>query len=546
MRQNKHSIDGFVPRRSTGQVGGRISERAPDATGGSGLQRPTVGQAPTPEAPVLRRSTHGLRRSEISESLSSIDQPAEAAGGKRRRKHAKQPKSRTRRIVFWVVIGLLVIGLGMGGWLAYKAYVASSNVFKGNIFDILQSQPLKQDENGRTNILLFGTSEDDPGHAAPYLTDSIIILSVDQKNKDAKMFNLPRDLMVEYGTACLSGYRGKINEVYGCHYNDGQDEAAGAAALQKTVTEVTGVDLQYYAHVNYTVVREAVGAVGGIEVTIESRDPRGQMDANFDWKCGVGDYKVSRAEVLQRCPPSGHFIDYQNGPVTLDAEHALYLAQARGEGMSYGFEMSNFDREKNQQKIIKALREKAMSAGTLTNIGKVTSLIDAFGNNLRTNFETKEISTLMTLAKEIPSDKIQSISLVDGDTAVLSGDGNPTAGPYQFGQIHTLIAKKLTSNPVVQEEAKVIVLNGSGVAGVAQTEADKLEKAGMVITDIDNAPEGDYGKATIYQLGTGMSATKAKLESLYGVTVSTGQPPVTVTGETNFVVIIGQATTQNQ
>lgn len=545
MRQNKHSIDGFVPRRSTGQVGGRISERAPDATGNSGLQRPTVGQVPTPEAPVLRRSAHGLRRSEISESLSSIDQPAEAAGGKRRRKHAKQPKSRTRRIVFWVVIGLLVIGLGMGGWLAYKAYVASSQVFKGNIFDILQSQPLKQDENGRTNILLFGTSEDDPGHDAPYLTDSIIVLSIDQKNKDAKMFNLPRDLMVEYGTACISGYRGKINEVYGCHYNDGQDEAAGAMALQKTVSEVTGVDLQYYAHVNYTVVREAVGAVGGVDITIESRDPRGQMDANFDWKCGVGDRKVSRAEVLRRCPPSGHFIDYPNGPVTLDAEHALYLAQARGEGMSYGFEMSNFDREKNQQKIIKALREKAMSAGTLTNIGKVTSLIDAFGNNLRTDFETKEISTLMTLAKDIPSDKIQSISLIDGDTAVLSGDGNPTAGDYQFGQIQAFIAKKLTSNPVVQEEAKVIVLNGSGVAGVAQTEADKLEKAGMVITDIDNAPEGDYGKATIYQLGTGMSATKAKLESLYGVAVSTEQPPVTVTGETNFVVIIGQATTQN-
>jgi hypothetical protein len=212
--------------------------------------------------------------------------------------------------------------------------------------------------------------------------------------------------------------------------------------------------------------------------------------------------------------------------------------------MSYGFEMSNFDREKNQQKIIKALREKALSAGTLTNISKVSSLIDAFGNNLRTDFETKEISTLMTLAKDIPSDKIQSISLVDGDNPVMSGDGNPTAGPYQFSQIQAFIAKKLTNSPVVQEEAKVVVLNGSGVAGVAQTEADKLEKAGMIITDIDNAPEGDYGKATIYQLGTGMNATKAKLESLYGVAVSAEQPPVTVTGETNFVVIIGQAASQ--
>ncbi|QQR51189.1 hypothetical protein IPF89_05585 [Candidatus Saccharibacteria bacterium] len=54
----------------------------------------------------------------------------------------------------------------------------------------------------------------------------------------------------------------------------------------------------------------------------------------------------------KNCPPNGHFIDYPNGPVTLDAEHALYLAQARGDVENYGFEMSNFDREKNQQKLL--------------------------------------------------------------------------------------------------------------------------------------------------------------------------------------------------
>lgn len=149
-------------------------------------------------------------------------------------------------------------------------------------------------------------------------------------------------------------------------------------------------------------MRDVVKALDGITVTIESRDPRGQMDSNFDWKCKDGNAYASLATMKKNCPPNGHFIDYPNGPVKLDAEHALYLAQARGDiAPTYGFEQSNFDREKNQQKILVAIKEKAMSGGTLTNLGKVSGLVDALGNNLRTNFDTSEIRTLMSLSQII-------------------------------------------------------------------------------------------------------------------------------------------------
>lgn len=80
----------------------------------------------------------------------------------------------------------------------------------------------------------------------------------------------------------------------------------------------------------------------------------------------------------KNCPPNGHFIEYKNGLTQLDAEHALYLAMARGDiEPTYGLGNSNFDREKNQQKIIVAIKEKAMSTGTITNVGKVSGIIDA-------------------------------------------------------------------------------------------------------------------------------------------------------------------------
>ena len=281
-------------------------------------------------------------------------------------------------------------------------------------------------------------------------------------------------------------------------------------------------------------MRDVVKALGGITVTIESPDPRGQMDANFDWKCGD-----TYAKRIKNCPPRGHFIDYPNGPVELDAEHALYLAQARGDAENWGFPNSNFEREKNQQKILVAIKDKAMSTGTLTNFGKVTGLVDALGNNLRTNFDTSEIRTLMTLGTDIPSTAIQSISLIDND--LVGGDAQPLAGRYNFTQIQAFIKKSLNSSPLSREEAHVIVLNASGVSGVAQTEADKLMALGMEIDDVDNAPaSGTYTKNILYQVDPTKKQplSLAKLTQTYGAVVRTTELPVTVLGTTDFVLII--------
>ncbi len=543
MTQNRHSIDGFVPRRPGSQLGERHVGASDESTNNKESYRPT-GLEPSSQT-VVKRSELGIARSDLDDSLRGIDEPELTKKEKKLRKK-NMPKSKARRILKWVFIVLGIAILVALGWLGYKALNASSSIFKGSILDIVQNQPLKQDENGRSNILVLGTSQDDPGHEGASLTDSIMIVSVDQNKKNAYMISVPRDLNVEYGQACNAGYQGKINEYYSCvgGGTDNIDENRAALAKEgEFVGDIFGIDIHYGVNVNYTVMRELVSAVGGITVTIESRDPRGQMDSNFDWKCGVGDRKVSRAEVLRRCPPSGHFIDFPNGPVNLDAERALYLAQARGDrAPTYGFEQSNFDREKNQQKIVKAIREKATSAGVLTDFGKVSGIIDALGNNLRTTFEANEFRTLVDLAKDIKDKDIQSISLIDGDKPVMNGNAQPTAGMFQYNDIRALIKKELSSDPVLKEEAQIVVLNGSGVPGVAMVESNQLTEKGFSIVATDNAPEGVYGDVEIYQIeGTDKPATKAKLKSLYGVKdAKTTTPPILVNAGVNFVIIIGK------
>jgi len=539
MRKQTSSLDGFVPRRPNS-----MSEIAQ-----AGDARENVSARPQlTESDVEQR---GMRRRDIDESLAGIDNEDEQPKKRRRFFHRRQRNkvpTRRQKIIRRSIKVLILIIVLAGAFLAIKTFIATNNILQGNIFDILQNKPLKMDANGRTNVLLFGTSEDDPGHEAGSLTDSIMIVSIDQKQKNAYMVSVPRDLYVDYGTACSAGYQGKINVIYGCYSNDGKKEAAGAEALGKKVGEVLGLDVQYYAHVNYTVVRDVVKALDGITVTIESRDPRGVMDSNFDWKCKKGDAYASYTTIIKNCPPNGHFIDYPNGKVKLDAEHALYLAQARGDAApTYGLEQSNFDREKNQQKIVKAITEKAVSAGTITNLGKVTGLIDALGNNLRTDFEVSEVRTLMQLAGDIPSKHIKSISLIeDGNELVTTATIGasvvvPAAGTYDYSQIQAYIARKLSKNPVVREAASVFVLNGTSTAGLAQTEAAKLTAAHYRVAATDNAATSDYQKTVVYRVNknSDVDGTAKALATRYGVKLKTTALPFAISGDPDFVIILG-------
>ncbi len=368
----------------------------------------------------------------------------------------------------------------------------------------------------------------------------MMLVSIDQNRHNAYMVSLPRDLWIEHQTPCMyqgGTTHGKINEVFACNANSSGevDEAAGAKGVMSHVGEVLGLDVQYYAHVNFTVVKEAVDAVGGVEIEIDSDDPRGILDRNFDWKCNYQCY----------------YVKYENGPTgIMDGEHALALARARNAQGGYGLSSGNFDREKHQQQIIKALREKAVSAGTLSNVGKVTSLIDALGNNLRTNFELREVRTLVRLGTEIKSSSINSVSLVDEDEPMVEvGNLNgisivrPVDGLYQYSSIQRYLERHFTprDTKTSSEQASIAVLNGSGVPGAAQAEAERLEALGFEVSTVGNAPEGSYGHLEIYQLRDGLLSTRDKLASTYNATIKKNTP-FQLSDAVDFVVVIGSST----
>ena len=414
--------------------------------------------------------------------------------------------------------------------------MAGTAVFQGNIFDVFSNRELKSDQYGRTNILVFGTSEDDPAHVeeglGAALTDSIMVVSIDQKAKNAVMFSVPRDLWIDYGQACLAGYEGKINAYYDCMKST-STEAAAADSLADKVGTVFDLDIQYYTKVNYTALKDAVNSIGGISVTIDSDDPRGVYDPNFDWQCG------------HRC----NMVKYPNGTVELDGDHALALARARdATGRGYGLDGGNFSREHYQQKIMLAIKDKASSAGTLANPLAVTNLVSSFGDNIMTNFDTSEIKTLVTLAGAISKDSIRSLSLVEeGDqmftTSMYSGQSivRPVAGIDDFTKIHAFIRAQLTNDPSTDEDATVEVLNGTDRSGVASREQAELSTKGIIVTSIGDAPtSSSYGRVQWFDLTGGTKPlTAKKLAEVLGEPSSGAQLPEGVFSEADFVIVVG-------
>jgi LCP family protein required for cell wall assembly len=309
------------------------------------------------------------------------------------RKHQPQAKPLWKRLLRTTAKLLcitLIVVLGFVGWKFYDNVAKLTG--SRNPLAMLQAffpAELKTTD-GRTNILLAGYSVDDAGHGGAQLTDSIMVLSIDNKHKSAIIVSVPRDLWVDVPGL---GYS-KINAAYqygeSHHFSQPGYAPGGMGLLAQIIERDLGISTNYYALLNYTAFKDAVNAVGGVTVNLTSNDnPYGLYDPYTNLKL-------------------------PNSTVTLDGQTALNLARARGDGPgSYGFPHGDFDRTEHQRQLLIALKDKASSSSVIANPFRVGQLADAAGNNVKTDMEIDEVKSLALQARKIPASSIVSIGLSD-------------------------------------------------------------------------------------------------------------------------------------
>jgi len=224
-----------------------------------------------------------------------------------------------KKVLVWTLLILLFSALFLGGILGY-------NLFK-NLRSIYFN-PLENDQ-GKINFLILGINGS--GGSDKDLTDTIIFASLNKNTKKTVVVSVPRDLWIEE-------IKAKINTAY--HYG-------GADLAQKTLTEILGQPIHYYAVINFDSFEKIIDYLGGIEVEVEKTfdDNKYPLLGKEKDLCNGDKELKCRYETI-------HF---EQGKQVMDGKTALKFARSRN---AQGDEGTDFARSVRQQKIILAIKDK--------------------------------------------------------------------------------------------------------------------------------------------------------------------------------------------
>lgn len=224
--------------------------------------------------------------------------------------------------------------------------------------DVQIEVPDKEITNEAFTVLISGN--DSAGKiSVKGRSDVNIIATVNPETKQVFLVTTPRDSWVKlyYGDGSDSGNsKDKLT-----HAGN-----SGMACSMATLEELYGVDIDYYVRLNFTGLIKLVDALGGIVV-----------DSDYAFK----PYAYSE-----------YPFTYVQGLNHLNGEQALIFARER-----YAFPDGDFQRSKNQIKVIQAIADKALSITMLTNY---TGIMNSLSDVVTTNIPQEQMSKLVKMQLE--------------------------------------------------------------------------------------------------------------------------------------------------
>jgi LCP family protein required for cell wall assembly len=220
-------------------------------------------------------------------------------------------------------------------------------------------------------------------------TDTIMVGAYDGKARKAYLISIPRDSKVAVKRSAK-----KINSAYPAGYSHGGGQEGGVAQLRREIKTIIGFTPDYYISVDLAAFVQIVDAVGGVTVDVP-------IDMNYDDKY------------------QDLYIHFTKGEHVMNGAEALRFARYR-KGNGGKNTITDYQRIENQQAVIKAVKDKLLSPGSLT---KIPSFVNIFTKNVDTDMKA--------------SDALWFAGQVAGkDGAELSAYTIPTAGgsgdPYYY------------------------------------------------------------------------------------------------------------------
>ena len=264
-----------------------------------------------------------------------------------------------------VILGILI------GLLYYKTQENGGGL-RGALITILGLTPQEVENLETKNVLLLGVSKD----LDSTLTDTIIVCSYNPKTQTAYMLSIPRDTFVGKNQNTAKG-TDKINSLY----------SKSPEKLLEKVSDITGIDVEYYAIVDNNALIEIVDIIGGVNFNVP-------IDMDYD------------------DPTQDLHIHLSQGMQKIDGKKAEQLLRFRhnNDGTSYPVEYGDNDygRMRTQREFISETLKQTL---VIKNIFKSKEILDTVFNNIETNMEIKELLPYIPDAVEFDINSIISNQL---------------------------------------------------------------------------------------------------------------------------------------
>ncbi|WP_192930131.1 LCP family protein [Alkaliphilus pronyensis] len=303
------------------------------------------------------------------------------------------------------------------------------------------------EENGKTNILIFGVDALSKEKAKKTRSDSIMLFSMDSSGENPTLISIPRDTIVD-----IPGRRNpeKINHAHA--YGDAQ-------LLVETVENLFGIKVNQYVRVNYRAVEEMIDAIGGIEIDVP-------MDMKY-------------SDPYDNPPLH---INIPKGLQVLDGKNAVHFLRFRK-----GYSNQDLGRIEAQQNFVNSLKDKALSPKI---IPKIPKLINIFHEHVDTNISQ---GTMLKLSSYFIKGEIKELNrlTLQGNAKKVNG----VAGYYVDNEALSILKNQLSDNNEIL--AKITVLNGCGIKSIATENANKLEGNNIKVEKIGNYENFDISDSFI-------------------------------------------------
>jgi polyisoprenyl-teichoic acid--peptidoglycan teichoic acid transferase len=455
---------------------------------------------------------------------------------------------RLTRSVPAAIIAVLLVGLVTGVTLTYKRFddfvTATTGHHINPIGEVVQAvEPApgtiayKLKHGQQVNVLLLGMGgyEND----APYLTDSIMAVTIDPNSNRVMLASIPRDLTVRMNLQSNPSriWTQKINAAYEVPYTNviccvasqysGRD--GGGMAAEHEVGKVTGLNFDRFIAVDFIAFRDMVNALGGVDVCLTTN-----LD-DYSYPAYEGGY---------------HPIHFKAGCQHLSGEQALEIARSRHAEQAQ--QSSDFGRSKRQQDIMEAIKKKAT---TVNGFSKAPQLLDALQKNIFTDMTFSDMKAIYDWGKNLPDTSIIRVALTAPSGAAegnLLDYGNCGLGPAvsqlcaddpTYAMIHRYISSVLIDPKTLAEKAPVQIANGSNnFYDLANRVTAMFDPTGLQLNDpVAHRP---VAQTVILDYSDGRFPLTAKLlQSFFGGTVveATAANPAPAAGQQTYglVVVVG-------